>query len=188
VGAKSSHILFDREWDTSAFGENVFIYNLLRNEILEYDPKILRQHVRPLTPDEFFLDADLISNYWAARAIYRRKNNPEEFQDEEGFSLEPKQVLPTKEQMRDNLTAEEKELLAQEFKEHIEWRRKQERERKYLPFGSDNAKYESLIEQGLLTREEDKPEWLRGISGSGPTERAAWGPADKDGNPMPLGG
>lgn len=48
--------------------------------------------------------------------------------------------------------------------------------------------YERLIEQGLLTREEDKPEWLRGVSGSGPTEWASWGPADKDGNPLPVGG
>lgn len=29
-----------------------------------------------------------------------------------------------------------------------------------------------------------KPEWLRGITGSGPTRGAQWSPADKDGNPI----
>lgn len=52
----------------------------------------------------------------------------------------------------------------------------------------DQLIYDQLIKEGKLTPEEQKPEWLRGISGSGPMERAAMGPADKDNNPQPLGG
>lgn len=41
-----------------------------------------------------------------------------------------------------------------------------------------------LIDQGVLTPEEQKPEWLRGVKGAGEPATARWVPADKDGNPL----
>jgi len=86
AGKKSSHILYDKAWNTEAFSPNVFAYNLLQDRIVEYVPHLLRQRARSLYPDEYFLYSDLISNYWASRAIFieNRLNAKKDRDDEEG--------------------------------------------------------------------------------------------------------
>jgi len=88
AGKKSSHILYDKAWNTEAFSPNVFAYNLLQDRIVEYVPHLLRQRARSLYPDEYFLYSDLISNYWASRAIFieNRLNAKKDRDDEEGQS------------------------------------------------------------------------------------------------------
>lgn len=44
--------------------------------------------------------------------------------------------------------------------------------------------YQQLLAKGLVTSEELKPEWLRGVSGRAPTPKAGWYPADDDMNPI----
>lgn len=44
--------------------------------------------------------------------------------------------------------------------------------------------YQQLLAKGLVTPEELKPEWLRGVSGRGPTPKAGWYQADEDMNPI----
>lgn len=47
----------------------------------------------------------------------------------------------------------------------------------------ENSVRSRLEQQGKLTPEEKKPEWLRGVTGAGPTPKANWVPANSDGTP-----
>ena len=44
-------------------------------------------------------------------------------------------------------------------------------------------RWKSLEEEGCLTPEDQKPEWLRNLDGSGPPRTASWVPANNDGTP-----
>lgn len=62
--------------------------------------------------------------------------------------------------------------------------RKDNLEHLALLYQKQNRPLTKAQREELARKEAKKPEWLRGVTGSGPLRKAELGPADKDGNPL----
>lgn len=73
AGTKSSPILISSILDTNS-EKTVYIYNLNRDSIIEYQRQIVEPKIRELNADESNLIEDLVSGYKAARKNFVAKN------------------------------------------------------------------------------------------------------------------
>lgn len=70
AGEKSSHVLQDFRLNTGNAG-TLYLYNLKRNEILEYKREIITPKLRPLGKQEQKLNEQLVSAYLEVRRTFQ---------------------------------------------------------------------------------------------------------------------
>ena len=73
AGAKSSPVLINSKLNANN-EKNLYIYNLNRDSIIEYQRQIVEPKIRELNPDEINLIEDLVSGYKAASKNFVAKN------------------------------------------------------------------------------------------------------------------
>lgn len=88
AGAKSSPVLISSKLNTNN-EKTLYIYNLNRNSIIEYQRQIVEPKIRELKADEINLIENLVSGYKAASKNFIAKNRKPLFD-----KPAPKQQIP----------------------------------------------------------------------------------------------